>query len=263
MIKYNVQDLPHRIEALGLEKGDVLLVHNSLFNFGMPSDCKLSDVPSAMYSALKAAIGDEGTMAVPTFNFDFCKGLPFNKQESPSKNMGVFSEYVRKLPQSKRSGHAMQSIAVVGPAADCILENDTESSFSPHGPFDKLKALNAKIVLLGADINAVSMVHWIEEKYEVPYRYWKTFTGPYVDDATHTEKSYKMFVRSLETNPVLKLHPIERELAKANKIKEAKIGAGSIKVFSMGDFVSVTEKLISENPYSLVSNHPEGIKNDS
>lgn len=256
MRKFKLEGLSNKLSKLGLKKGDVLLVHNSLFNFGIPSDCKINEVPSKIFNELQSTIGAEGTIAVPTFNFDFCKGLPFNKQETPSKNMGVFSEFVRKYPQAKRSKHPMQSIAVVGSKTDFIIENDTESSFSPDGPFDRLKALNGKILLLGADFNSVSMIHWVEEKYEVPYRYWKTFEGTYIDKNIPSEKSYKMYVRYMETNPLLKLYSIEKELIRTNKLLETQIGSGSIKVFDISDFISIAENFIARNPYYFVSNHP-------
>jgi aminoglycoside N3'-acetyltransferase len=171
--------------------------------------------------------------------------------------MGVFSEFVRKHQQAKRSKHPMQSIAVVGAHSDFIIEKDTESSFSPDGPFDRLKALNGKILLLGADFNSVSMIHWVEEKYEVPYRYWKTFEGIYIDKNISAEKSYKMYVRSAETNPLLKLYSIEKELNNTNKIREAQVGSGFLKVFNIADFITIAEHLISHNPYHFVSNHPD------
>ncbi len=256
MKKFKVEELSDGLSSLGLIKGDLLLVHNSLFNFGVPSDCKISELPSIMFNELQNVIGDEGTIVAPSFNFDFCKGLPFNKENTPSKNMGVFSEFVRKHQKAKRSKHPMQSIATVGSKADFIIENDTESSFSPDGPFDRLNALNGKILLLGADFNSVSMIHWVEEKYEVPYRYWKTFKGTYIDKNILSEKSYKMYVRSMETNPLLKLYSIEKELIRTNKLLETQIGSGSIKVFAISDFISIAEDFITRNPYYFVSNHP-------
>lgn len=256
MKKFKVEEFSDGLSSLGLINGDLLLVHNSLFNFGVPSDCKISELPSIMFNELQNVIGVEGTIAVPTFNFDFCKGLPFNKEDTPSKNMGVFSEFVRSHPQAKRSKHPMQSIAVIGEKTDFIIENDTESSFSPDGPFDRLKSLNAKILLLGADFNSVSMIHWVEEKYEVPYRYWKTFEGTYIDKNISSEKSYKMYVRSMETNPLLKLYSIERELIRKNKLLETQVGSGSTKVFAINDFISIAEDFITRNPYYFVSNHP-------
>src|SRR5690625_5607696 len=40
-----------------------------------------------------------------------------------------------------------------------------------------------------------SVFHWIEQKHEVPYRYWKEFTGTYTDGDFTQEKTYQMFVR--------------------------------------------------------------------
>lgn len=257
MKKFKVKEFSNNLSKLNLKKGDVLLVHNSLFNFGIPSDYKINELPSKIFNELKSVIGNEGTISVPTFNFDFCKGHSFNKQETPSRNMGVFSEFVRKLPKAKRSSHPMQSIAVIGPHSDYIIENDTESSYDPGCAFDRLMALNGKILLLGADFNSVSMIHWVEQKHEVPYRYWKTFTGTYIDNNISYKKSYKMFVRSLETNPILNFYSIEKELKRTNKLQEIQIGSGSVKVFDISDFVSIAEHFIARNPYYFVSNHPK------
>jgi len=255
MKKFEVKEFSNKFFELGVKKGDVLLVHSSLLNFGTPTDCKISKVPSQLFSDLRDTIGDEGNIAVPTFNFDFCKGLAFNRQETPSKNMGVFSEFVRKLPIAQRSHHPMQSIAVVGRQSGYIIENDTESAFSPEGPFDRLKELEGKILLLGADFNSVSIIHLIEEKYNVPYRYWKTFSGTYTDNNDTYNKSYKTFVRSLENNPILKMYSIERELKRIKKLQEAPIGGGVIKIFDIKDFLMIAENYIQQNPYFFISNH--------
>ena len=256
MKKFKVQEFSDKFSELGISEGNVLLVHNSLLNFGIPTDVKINEVPSQIFNSLNTAIGLSGTIAVPAFNFDFCKGSPFNRQETPSKNMGVFSEYVRKFPNAERSYHPMQSIAVVGSQINNIIENDTESSFNIDGPFDKLRKLDGKILLLGADFNSVSMIHWVEEKYEVPYRYWKTFNGTYIDKNDNYNKSYKMYVRSLETNPTLNLYSIERELKRNDKLKETSLGGGSIKLFDIKDFLSIAEQFIEKNHHFFVSNHP-------
>jgi len=256
MIKFKINEFPDKFSQLGINEGDVLLVHNSLLSFGIPTDCKISEVPSHLFHFLNNIIGKDGTIAVPTFNFDFCKGVAFNRQQTPAKNMGAFSEFVRKLPQAIRSFHPMQSIALVGSQSNVIIQNDTESSFCPNSPFDKLKELKGKIILLGADFNSVSMIHWVEEKLEVPYRYWKTFTGTYIDNENFSTKSYKMFVRSLELNPILKLYSVEKELQRNNKLKEVSIGSGTIKIFDIEDFITIAERFIQANSYFFVSNHP-------
>lgn len=257
MIKFNVLEFQRAFDKLGITEGDNLLVHNSLLKFGVPEGISLRDLPEVIYKQLHSVIGSSGTLAVPTFNFDFCKGTPYCRQGSPSKGMGVFSEFIRSLPESKRSFHPMQSLAVVGDKQDYIIEKDLESSFSPGGPFDRLRDLKAKIVLLGADINAISMIHWVEEKYKVPYRYWKTFSAPYIDNGIESRRDYKMYVRSLETNPILRLNAIENRLKEMNLMHRYKIGGGYVQVLNMSDFLSTAEDFIKTNPYFFVSNHPK------
>ncbi|MED7787520.1 AAC(3) family N-acetyltransferase [Francisella sp. 19X1-34] len=256
MRKFSIKEFSNSFCKLGLKKGDVVLIHNSLLNFGIPMDCQIGEISSRIFNELRSTVGAEGTIVVPTFNFDFCKGVAFNKQESPSKGMGVFSEFVRNLPDAKRSTHPMQSVSAIGPQADFIVENDTGSSFSPGGAFDRIRELNGKVLLLGADFNSVSMIHWVEEKYEVPYRYWKAFKGLYLDESISSEKSYLMFARSLKVNPILKLYGIEENLKKVNKLQELPVGNGWLKVFNVNEFIEVAEYLIKQNPYYFVSNHP-------
>jgi len=261
MKKYNISEFKVAFLKIGLSKGDMLLIHSSLLKFGVPNDVNIGELPVNIYTVLQSIIGNNGTIAVPTFNFEYCKGTSFNKQETPSKLMGVFSEYIRKLPASKRSFHPMQSISAVGGKAEFLIENDTISAFSPDGPFDKLLALKTKVVLLGTDLNSVSMIHWVEEKLNVPYRYWKSFSGIYVDNLISSQRSYKMFVRSLELNPKLNICHIEGELVKEKKIQVYNIGGGTIKCFNLKDFVSIAVRCINSNPYFFVSNHPGFEKN--
>ena len=78
MKKFKVQEFSDKFSELGISEGNVLLVHNSLLNFGIPTDVKINEVPSQIFNSLNTAIGLSGTIAVPAFNFDFCKGCLTN-----------------------------------------------------------------------------------------------------------------------------------------------------------------------------------------
>ncbi|RPD91718.1 aminoglycoside N(3)-acetyltransferase [Aureibaculum marinum] len=256
MQKYNSEHFYSTFLDVGLKRGDMVLVHNSLFSFGIPTDVPLKELSSSIYKQLRKVIGEEGTIAVPTFNFDFCKGIPFYSNTTPSKNMGVFSEYIRMLPTSLRSKHPMQSIAVVGPLAEAITNGDPQSAFGEHGAFDVLLKNNAKILLLGTDYNAASFIHMVEEHNKVPYRYWKSFTAPYgVNEAETVDRTYQMYVRDLEVNPILNMNFIEEILVDKNLLQKTQLGAGFIHCIKANDYVLLADELIKENPYCFVSNH--------
>lgn len=256
MQKYNSNAFYKAFLNIGLKKGDVVLVHNALFSFGIPRDVPLKELPAVVYMRLREVIGETGTVAVPTFNFDFCKGIPFDLKTTPSKNMGVFSEFIRTMPNSLRSKHPMQSIAAVGPLADDIVNGNPQSAFGENGAFDVLLKNNAKILLLGADYNAASFVHMVEEQNQVPYRYWKSFTAPYTGNgALNEERTYQMYVRDLDTDPVLNMNWIEDILKTKKILQTAKIGSGFIKCIKASEYVAVADALIKENPYCFVENH--------
>ena len=257
---YNTEEFRDAFTECGIKKGDLLNIHSSLFNFGIPSDCTVDALPQRILEILLEVNGPEGTIAVPVFNFDFCKGVPFNRQTTPSKLMGIFSEHVLQLKESVRSSHPMQSVSVIGKYAEEITRHDTLSSFSDNGAWSTMEKLNAKIVLLGSDFKSPSFFHLVEEREQVPYRYWKSFSGKYFDNGVESVRSYKMYVRQLDPAPILNLSSIEEILAEKNLIKYAQVGVGKIICFQSSDFISIAKHKIQRNPWYFVSNHRDYLK---
>jgi aminoglycoside 3-N-acetyltransferase len=250
---YTRTNIHSAFDAIGLAAGDVVLVHCAMYAFGLLQGSQVNQVDSILYHTLRAHIGPAGTIMVPTFNFGFCKGAPFNIRHTPSKGMGIFSEYVRLLPNSVRSKHPMQSVSVNGPQADYLCEKDTGSSFDLDGPFDRFIALQGKVLLLGAPMQSVSLVHYVEERQQVPYRYWKGFSGDYTDEAgKQSLRTYQMYARDLQLDPQLKLAKIEVLLAEAHKISISPLGVGSVKCFLARDFINITQAHVEQNPYFLI-----------
>lgn len=252
MKTYSIDDIDKAFQCLGIKVGDVLLVHSSLFNLGKIRDYEIAEIPGLFLQILLKHVGTEGTIVVPAFNFDFCEGKLFNRQESPSKNMGVLAEYIRRLPNSYRSSHPMQSVAAIGRLAEKICAPDTASSFNVGGPFSMMLDNNAKLLLIGASIQSVSLIHYAEERATVPYRYWKNFEGKYMDTSGERIKTYKMYVRDLNSNPVLDLSKIEKWLIEENKFRISKLGAGYIKMCNCADFISIAISRLKDNPYCLL-----------
>jgi aminoglycoside N3'-acetyltransferase len=241
------------VEALGrcsISNGDVLLVHSSLIHLGRLEGCSSSEGPGRLYELLRGVIGEEGTVVVPAFNFGFCRGEAHDPRVTPSHGMGAFSEFVRTLPGALRSPHPMQSVAAVGPAARAICANETRSSFDPGGPFATLLDLEATGLLLGAPMQAFSLVHLAEERLEVPYRHWKEFTAPYGE--SEERRTFAMYVRDLELDPRLELSRIEQGLAAQGGLRSAPVGGGRVQAFALTDFMDVTLRGLARDPHWLL-----------
>jgi aminoglycoside 3-N-acetyltransferase len=243
--------LDDALRAVGVGQGDGLLVHSALQVLGKPEGG-----PQMYLDALLAAIGPQGTLAVPTFNFAFARGIDFDPAETPSEGMGVFSEFVRQQPNALRSTHPMQSLAFIGAKAAELASLDTQSAFDDGSAFDAMLKLNFKLLLLGADIQAASMVHYSEQRAAVPYRYWKEFSAKVRSANEWQPRSYKMYVRDLAGNPELRLLPIQESLAAQGQWRSVQVNYGHIACCTLRDFVAATDALLAADPWALVANKP-------
>jgi aminoglycoside 3-N-acetyltransferase len=251
---------------LGLQAGDYLLVHSAIQYLGRPEGgvgiyfnalCEILNIPSPLYSLPSTSLSSlKGTLAVPAFNFAFARGEPYDPQNTPSTGMGVFSEYVRLQPGVRRTSHPMQSLAVIGSAAQDIASLDTPGAFDDGSAFERLLQLDCKILLLGADIDAISMLHYSEQRARVPYRYWKEFRGLVNTSTGWQERTYRMYVRDLDLDPRLTLKPVKDMLENQGQLKSMPLNYGTISVLKARDFVAAVDACLARDPWALVTNRP-------
>lgn len=193
-----------------------------------------------------------GTIAVPTFNFAFARGEAYDPESTPSRDMGAFSEYVRQQPEALRTPHPMQSLAVLGRYAEDLANRDTSCAFDPGSAFERMLELDFKLLLLGADVQAVSMVHYSEQRLGVPYRYWKEFTGQVKTPSGWQVRTYKMFARHLEIDPQLNLHPIQTLLEQRGLWRSQRVNYGTVACCRLADFVQAADDILTQDIWGLV-----------
>jgi aminoglycoside 3-N-acetyltransferase len=258
MKRYSKTNFHDSLIQIGITKGDILFVQSSLLSLGLIKSIEINSQPTEILKILLDIVGKEGTIAAPTFNFDFCNGIPFSKLRTPSKKMGVFSEVVRNHPDAQRSSHPMQSIAAIGYHAQAITANDTMSAFSENGSFDIMTRLNAKLLFLGASIQSTALIHMVEEQLKVPYRYWKEFNGFYsIGNEPALMKTYKLYVRSEILKPVLSLNFLGELLQNEGKMRSVNVGTGKISSILFDDFLNVATFMVSQDPFRLLGNRNE------
>lgn len=243
--------------SLGITAGEGLLVHSALQFLGRPEDG-----PQTYLVALEEVLGPAGTIAVPTFNFAFARGEEYDPAETPSAGMGAFSEHVRRQPAARRTRHPMQSLAVLGRHAEDLAGRDTPSAFDEGSAFDRMLELDFKLLLLGAGVNAASILHYSEQRAHVPYRYWKDFHGRIRRDGQAGQYSYRMFVRDLDIDPQLDLAAVQDLLEQRGQWHSRALNYGQVSACRLADFVAATDELLATDPWALVTNRPENVRND-
>ncbi|PUA26626.1 MAG: hypothetical protein B0W54_23070 [Cellvibrio sp. 79] len=76
------------------------------------------------------------------------------------KELGFFSSYLARHPARKRSNNPLGSFCAIGPKAEEIVWG--ENHF--YQPLKKLVELNGKVLLIGVDIEKMTLIHSIKEK---------------------------------------------------------------------------------------------------
>lgn len=147
-------------------------------------------------------------MLFPLFNFGFSNGEPFNIKNTPSK-MGKLTETARLHPDGVRTQHPVYSFVAIGLNAARFESVNNESAFGAGSPFGILRELNGKIASLDLDDqNSMTFYHHVEEMNSVPYRYMKSFVGPYTDWNGLTEtRQYSIYVRDKARGVITHVNP--------------------------------------------------------
>jgi aminoglycoside 3-N-acetyltransferase len=258
MLKATRDQVMATLKAVGLGRSDGVMVHSALQFLGWPEGGA-----GMYYEALDLLLGLrslDGTLVVPTFNFGFAHGQPFDQAHTPAEelNAGTFPEYIRQRPEAKRSPHPLQSVAAVGAWADDLSGRDTSSAFDPGSAFDRMLELDFTLVLLGASVDAISMLHYVEQRLQVPYRFWKKFTGEVTLPGRPPEvRTYRMYARYRKLNPQLDYSPIQAELERRGGWSSTPLNYGTVAACRARDFVAVAEELIRRDPWVLVKNRPK------
>ncbi len=234
---------------LGVEEGDTLLVHSSYKSFG-PVD----GGPQTVIRALETALNTDadGTLIMPTFNFDFNKGQPWDVRTTPSK-MGVLTELVRLDPRAQRVFHPFYSFAVLGKHAGMLGSLRYKSAYERNSVFGKLRDLDGKIMVIGLSYtNSMTFFHHIEQMEGMDYRFLKRFTGEVTDENGNTyTDTFEMLVRDIDKGVITEVNPMGALMEQAGVIKSAKIGEADVKLMKANEVYEFTAREMKRDPHLL------------
>ena len=257
------------IEALTkieIKAGDTLLVHSSLPDIGL-WEGEIKDIPRHCKDALFEVIGDEGTLTVPAYFYEYArKGIPYDIKRSPvSKELGIFSSYIAKLPGSTRSVNPITAIAAVGKNAEYINKDTNPSSYGFDTHWDRLLNLNAKMFILGTDMRSMTFAHHVEQCMCVPYLYNKLYTTPIYDDGDLIKEHICAHVRYLdydiEYKNRVKFDAKYSEIVEEGyKVKNTELGLGFIRVVNFRTVFDFLADEIKKNTWFLLEKKPEFVK---
>lgn len=170
---------------------------------------------------LVSAVGKNGTVVFPTYNWDFCKGKPFHYKRTPCKT-GALGTLALKRQDFRRTRHPIYSFAVYGRNQDALCSMRNTDSFGVDSPFHFMHKNNFINFIIDVPFqHSFTFLHYVEEiSGIVTYRYIKNFTADYTYADNPTEqRTYSMFVRNLDMDVESTVDPIEKDFI----LKQAEI----------------------------------------
>ena len=209
---FTQQNLTEAFFTLGIRRGDAVLAHTSLSSLGW-----VCGGAEALVRALLAAVGEEGTLAMPAQSGDntdpagwkrpavpaewqaaIRENMPaFCKQTTAPRGMGRTAEMLLHWPGTVRSDHPTDSFSAVGKNAEYLMEGQPlECGLGEESPLGRMAQSGAKVLLLGVGYQNCTAFHLAEVRagciasgpagsamFENGVRVWKTYAAPEWDNS--------------------------------------------------------------------------------
>lgn len=167
---YTKEMLMHNLKEMGLCGREAIMIHSSMKSIG--------DVEGGADTVVDAFMEffREGLLMTPTHTWAQMSAeySTFNPVTEPAC-VGIIPNIFRQREGVVRSLHPTHSIAAYGKAAVEFIkgEENATSPCPPGGCWDRLKDIDAKILLLGVTHTRNTYIHSIDEVMDVPDRLTK------------------------------------------------------------------------------------------
>ena len=180
-----------QVKELGVSPGDTVMLHASVGSIGW-----IAGGPSEVLGGVLDAIGADGTLMM----YVGWEGSPYdllvNAPQIPPAILAlwppydpvtshamhawsILTEYLRTWPEARRSQHPDSSFVAVGRLADELTrDHPLQYGMGEGSPLAKLCQHNGKVLLLGAPLSTLTLLHHAEHLADVPDKRIARYMAP-------------------------------------------------------------------------------------
>lgn len=166
--------LEFELKQLGVKEGDVLMVHAGLRALG-----PVRGGAAEVVRALQASVGPQGTLVAyvdfePFFDTDDEEEVARMPEFDPltaraALDHGVLHETMRTWPGAMRSAHPDAGVVAIGERAQWFVEpHPFLYGYGPGTPFERVVQAGAKVLMLGAPLDTITLLHYAEHMATIP-----------------------------------------------------------------------------------------------
>ncbi len=236
--------LLQELKALGVVQGDVVMVHSSLRALG-PVRGGAAEVVRAMLDS----VGPRGTLVAyvdfePFVDTDDEEELARMPEFDPltaraALDHGVLHETMRTWPGALRSAHPDAGVVAIGNRAQWFVDpHPFLYGYGRGTPFERVLQAGAKVLMLGAPLDTITLLHYAEHVAEIPgkrvVRYRRLMPGGKWVDFEEFDTSDPVS----EKLPLNCFELIAEEFLRSGKGVDGKVGAARAVLLDAQDLVS-------------------------
>ena len=184
---------------LKIKKGDKIILHSNIAGILQYANINNSSACNFFFNYIKRYIGKKGTLIIPTYNYDFTKGKPFDRKTTLSQ-VGEFGNYLIKKHYNNRTFDPVFSHIIFGKLKKKILNCETNEAFGDKSIFNLILQEKFRIICFCCSSTAMTFIHFIEKKMNVDYRFNKNFNSFVKINNKNIKVKYKYFVGKKNIN---------------------------------------------------------------
>lgn len=191
--------LKNLIKNFKIKKKDNLMIHSDVFsiikNFNSPKKTKLIN----FVSIFKNAVGKDGSLLIPAYNYEFIKGKTFDPLNSES-HVGYLSNFLLNSKKYPVTNDPIFRHIVIGKIIKKIKNLNDYELFGKKSIFDFILKNKFKILCFCCSPNKMTFIHYIEKQQNVSYRFDKEVEGKIIINKKIKNKKIKYFFGKKKIN---------------------------------------------------------------
>jgi aminoglycoside 3-N-acetyltransferase len=204
---YSRQQLADDLRSLGLQRGDVVMVHASVRALGA-----IAGGPDEIHLAIKDVVTPRGTLIMyascPRYVDEVGRGTLSAEEEAEvleklpafdpetarsARDNGALVECFRTWPDSRVNAHPARFVAWGGAVDRLFASQPWDFAFGADSPLERLVELDGRILLLAPDHDTVTFLHYVEHIADIPDKRIARFKVPVLENGVRAWREMKEY----------------------------------------------------------------------
>ena len=251
-------DLEFALSEVIKPKDDVVWIASAIWTFGPRFAAPTNEIGPRILNTLLNFLGKHQTLIISSYTSAFSKTQIYDLIKSKPET-GILPNLALKHSSFQRSHNPINNYLVTGPRSKDILSKANQVFWSDTGFMGWVEKNNIRICMIGVPWHeGCSLYHRAEEKFKVPYRYYKCFKGTLMkDNETIGPCEETLLVYPKNIPPIYNWNQIRPLLPKFGEILTSTNPIIFAESTLAKPIINATESILRNNTFGLLQNNAE------